>query len=68
MMRRAYLLALLLALAACGPHSFQAQFKAPEATNERVVLAEISAQKARDERPVAVGISGDDRRGCSPGT
>jgi hypothetical protein len=62
MMRRASCLTLLLALAACGPHSFQSQFKAPEATNERVVLAEISAQKARDERPVAVGISGDGAR------
>jgi hypothetical protein len=62
MIRRAHALSFMLALAGCGPHSFQPQFKAPEATNERVVLAEINAQKARDERPVAVGISGDSTR------
>jgi hypothetical protein len=53
--------ALLLVLG-CGAQSFQAQWKPPAAPNDRVVLAEITKLKPRDERPVAVGVTSDPQR------
>jgi hypothetical protein len=55
-MKRAANLA-LLCLSACAAQSFQPQFKARPMPSEQTVLAEVSAGKPRDERPVAVGIT-----------
>lgn len=46
----------------CGPQSFQARFQPPIAPTEHVVLSEIGHGKPRDERPVAVGITGEPTR------
>jgi len=40
----------------------------PAAPSERVVLAEITHAKPRDERPVAVGVTTEPTAGCAPGT
>ena len=61
-MKRRALIAISIALCGCAPRSFQAQFKAPEAPNERVVLSQIKQPKPRDERPVAVGITAEPAR------
>jgi outer membrane protein assembly factor BamB len=60
---RSLLLAGLLAAAlGCGAQSFQARFQPPNQPGDRALLAEIAAQKPRDERPVAVGITSEPQR------
>jgi outer membrane protein assembly factor BamB len=62
-MIRALLSAVMMLLAlGCGAQSFQPRFQPRNQPNDRALLAEIAAQKARDERPVAVGITSDPQR------
>jgi hypothetical protein len=53
---------LLLGIVGCATPSFLPQFRQPAAPSQRVVLGEITHGKARDERPVAVGITTQPQR------
>ena len=67
MMRRALVAswsgtAMLLALSACTPSSFQAQWTTPVAPTEQMVLKRIAQSKPREERAVVVGVTEDPMR------
>lgn len=49
-------------LSACATQSFQPHFTAPSAPTQPVVVSELLAVKARSERPVVVGLTGDPMR------
>ena len=54
--------AIALLACACGAQSFQPRFQPPNKPGDHALLAEIAAQKPRDERPVAVGITSEPQR------